>query len=220
MVSERFGKPWTAYHQEINAPTWSQSLSIKYVPPNNSNAWFYYSRGTPCTTPDDYSSNYAQVAYVTDATVPASVPGVDGIETLEKDHCLWAGQPQLYWAMGGGHNGHPTVTLRPDIVRKLDPYGMPEKPVEVTRAYGASEWAGCSYMIFQRRAGSMRRRREYRPGLLLLQTVSHQFCSHCRQRNQQWRILAGYRLEHRHISGPASCDRNRELQTSRSVLGI
>ena len=30
-----------------------------------------------------------------------------------------------------------------------DAYGMPQQPVEVTRAYGASEAAGCSYMVFQ-----------------------------------------------------------------------
>ena len=78
-----------------------------------------------------------------------SQPGVDGIETLEKDHCIWAGQPQLYWPMGGGHDGHPTVALQPGIVRQYDPYGMPQQPVEVTRAYGASEWAACSYMVFQ-----------------------------------------------------------------------
>jgi hypothetical protein len=39
--------------------------------------------------------------------------------------------------------------LRPNIVKQLDPYGMPQQPVEVTRAYGASEAAGCSYMVFQ-----------------------------------------------------------------------
>lgn len=150
MIPERFGNSWTAYHDEINAPTWSQASSIKYITPNNKPDWFYYSRGVPCTTPDDYSSNYAQVAYVTDPITAAdSVPGVDGIETLEKDHCVWAGQPQLYWPMGGGHDGHPTITLRPDIVGQGDPYGMPQQPVEVTRAYGASEWAGCSYMVFQ-----------------------------------------------------------------------
>ena len=98
---------------------------------------------------DDFSSDYAQVAYVTDAAVTASQPGVDGIETLEKLQCVWAGQPQLYWAMGGGHDGHPTITLRPDIVSKHDPFGMPKQPVEVARAYGASEAAGCSYMVFQ-----------------------------------------------------------------------
>jgi hypothetical protein len=149
MITERFGSPWTAYHQTIAAPTWTQAASIKYVKPTNPAEWFYYSRGVPCTTPDDYSSNYAQVAYVTDLTVGASQPGVDGIQTLNKDHCVWAGQPQLRWTMGSGHDGRPTVTLRPDIVREQDPYGMPLQPVEVTRAYGASEAAGCSYMVFQ-----------------------------------------------------------------------
>jgi hypothetical protein len=149
MIAERFGNPWTAYHPNIAAPTWSQAASIKYVTPGNIYDWFYYSRGVPCTTPDDFSSNYAQVAYVSDQAVTASHPGVDGIETLEKDHCVWAGQPQLYWPMGGGHDGHPTVALQPSIVSPYDPYGMPQQPVEVTRAYGASEWAACSYMVFQ-----------------------------------------------------------------------
>ena len=31
MIPERFGSPWTAYHQKIAAPTWSQASSIKYV---------------------------------------------------------------------------------------------------------------------------------------------------------------------------------------------
>jgi len=148
MITERFGSPWTAYHQKIAAPTWSQASSIKYVVPTDPAEWFYYSRGVPCTA-DDYSANYAQVAYVTDSAVAASRPGVDGIQTLDKAECLWAGQPQLHWAMGSGHNGHPTVTLRPDIVARQDPYGMPQQPVEVTRAYGAPDMTGCSYMVFQ-----------------------------------------------------------------------
>jgi hypothetical protein len=150
MIAERFGNPWTAYHPKIAAPTWSQASSIKNIAPgNNGYDWFYYSRGVPCLTPDDYSTSYAQVAYVTNSAVPGSIPGVDGIQTLAKAWCVWAGQPQLYWAMGGGENGHPTVMIRPDIVRQHDPYGMPRQPVEVTRAYGAGEWAGCSYMVFQ-----------------------------------------------------------------------
>jgi hypothetical protein len=164
MIAERFGNPWSAYHSKVTAPTWSQAPSIKYLNPKNQYEWFYYSRGVPCTPPDDYSSNYAQVAYVTDPAVAASQPGVDGIQTLDKAHCVWAGQPQLYWPVGGGHDGHPTVTLKPDVVSQhnsygmpkqpdlvsqRNPYGMPQQPVEVTRAYGASEAAGCSYMVFQ-----------------------------------------------------------------------
>ena len=149
MIPERFGNPWTAYHPEIAAPTWSQAASIYHVYPTNPYEWFYYSLGDPCLALDEFSSNYAQVAYVTDQTVAGSQPGVDGIETLEKLRCVWAGQPQLYWPMGGGHDGHPTVSLRPDIVSQLDPYGMPQQPVQVTRAYGGSEWAGCSYMVFE-----------------------------------------------------------------------
>jgi hypothetical protein len=150
MIPERFGKPSTAYHTGVAAPTWWQAASIKYISPTNKYDGSYYSLGTPCVTVDPgFNTNYAQAAYVTDSTVPASIPGVDGIMTLRKDHCAWAGQAQLYWAMGGGHDGHPTITLRPDIVEQLDPYGMPRQPVEVVRAYGASEWAGCSYMVFQ-----------------------------------------------------------------------
>lgn len=149
MIAERFGSSWTAYHQKVSAPTWTQAPSIKYQKPNNPYEWFYYSRGVPCTAPDDYGADYAQVAYVTDPAVATSRPGVDGIQTLNKAHCVWAGQPQLWWAMGGGHDGHPTVTLKADVVRQHDSYGTPQQPVEVTRAYGASEWAGCSYMVFQ-----------------------------------------------------------------------
>lgn len=149
MIPERFGKPWTAYHVTIVAPKWWQAPSIKYTSPTKSADWFYYSVGTPCDVDPDFSSTYAQVAYVTDPTISASIPGVDGIETLEQDHCVWAGQPQLYWPMGGGHNGHPTVTLRPDLVKRMDPFGMPQQPVDIARAYGASEWAACSYMVFQ-----------------------------------------------------------------------
>ena len=150
MIPERFGKPWTAYHTGVAAPTSRQAASIKYISPVNKYDGSYYSLGTPCAPLDSqFNSNYAQAAYVTDPAVPGSAPGVDGILTLRKDHCAWAGQPQLYWAMGGGYDGHPTITLRPDLIQRLDPYGMPEKPVEVVRAYGASEWAGCSYMVFQ-----------------------------------------------------------------------
>ncbi len=146
MINERFGRPWTAYHPSIAAPTWSQASSFKYVKPANPGEFFNYSRGVPCSTPDEYSSNYGQVAYVTDSKVAASRPGVDGIQTLNKDHCIWAGQPQPSWTMG---NGHPTVTLRPDLVSQKSALGMPQQPVEVTRAYGASEAAGCSYIVFQ-----------------------------------------------------------------------
>jgi hypothetical protein len=148
MVPERFGSAWSGFHQKITAPTWAQAPSIKYVsvPPFNPYDLFSYSRGVPCMTQDDYSSNYAQVAYVSSAAVPASVPGVDGIQTIEKDHCVWAGGPQTYWAVSGGS---PTATLHPEIVKQFDHFGMPQQPVEVTRAYGASEWAGCSYMVFQ-----------------------------------------------------------------------
>ena len=83
MINERFGSPWTAYHQSISPPTWKQAPSTKYINPTNPFEWFYYSRGVPCTEPGEYSSNYAQVAYVTDAT-EGSQPGVDGIQTLNK----------------------------------------------------------------------------------------------------------------------------------------
>ena len=146
MIPERFGSSWTAYHQQISAPTWSQAGSFLYVKPTNSSESFYYSLGGPCTTVNDYSSDYGQVAYVTDAAVAASQPGVDGIQTLNKDHCVWAGQPQPSWTLG---SGRPTFTLKPDLVLQNDVYGMPQQPVEVTRAYGASEAAGCSYIVFQ-----------------------------------------------------------------------
>jgi hypothetical protein len=146
MIPERFGHPSTAYQQQISAPIWSQASSIKYVKPSNPGESFYYSRGVPCTTPDEYSSNYAQVAYVTDASVAASQPGVDGIQMLNKDHCIWAGQPQPSWTMG---IGRPTATLTPALVSQKSAYDMPKQPVEITRAYGASEAAGCSYMVFQ-----------------------------------------------------------------------
>ncbi len=35
MINERFGSPWTAYHQSISPPTWSQASSFKYVKPTN-----------------------------------------------------------------------------------------------------------------------------------------------------------------------------------------
>jgi hypothetical protein len=106
---------------------------------------FYYSLGTPCVK-DDYSSSYAQVAYVSDANIADSIPGVDDIATLERFSCMWSGQPQPYWAAGPGH---PSVTLRPGTISQLDPYGTPQQPVDVARAYGAGEAAGCSYMVFE-----------------------------------------------------------------------
>jgi len=150
MIPERFGMSWTNYHKTISAPTWWQAPSAQYISPANKYDGSYYSLGTPCVAVDaQFNTNYAQAAYVTDSTVSGSIPGVDGIMTLRKDHCAWAGEPQLYWAMGSGYDGHPTVTLRPDIVKASDRYGMPQQPVEVVRAYGAGEWAACSYMVFQ-----------------------------------------------------------------------
>lgn len=148
MISERFGSPWTAYHRVIKAPTWSQAASIYYKNLAHVGQWFYYSRGTPQTEAGDYSSSYAQVAYVYNSSVSDSVPGVDGIQTLIQAHGVWGGQPQLYWAVSYGHAGHPTVTLC-TACGSSDPYGVPQQPVAVTRAYGASEAAGCSYMVFQ-----------------------------------------------------------------------
>ena len=152
MINERFGQPWTAYHASISAPKLWQPESKYYdasniVPNVGINPWqkFFYSLGTPCGK-DDYSSNYGQVSYVTDSSVSGSIPGVDGVATLERDHCLWSGIPQSYWATG---NGHPSVTLRPRQILQGDPHGTPQQPVDVTRAYGASEAAGCSYMVFQ-----------------------------------------------------------------------
>lgn len=145
MIPERFGKAWTAYHSSISAPTWWQPPLHFYDDGPNHGQNFYYSLGTPCGK-DDYSTTYAQVAYVTDSAVRASSPGVDAVATIERDHCLWAGLPQHYWPF---RSPHPTRDLMPHIVKQFDPHGMPEKPVEVTRAYGASEAAGCSYMVFQ-----------------------------------------------------------------------
>jgi hypothetical protein len=145
MVPERFGSPWSAYHSSISAPQWWQPQTQFFNGAKNPSQKFFYSLGTPCAK-DDYSSTYAQVAYVTDSAVSGSIPGVDGIATLERDYCLWAGLPQSYWSTG---SGHPTAMLNQDTVKQFDPYGMPQQPVEVTRAYGASEAAGCSYMVFQ-----------------------------------------------------------------------
>src|SRR5262249_16132809 len=75
MVPERFGSSSAAYKQDRSVSTWSQASSIQYVKPSNPGESFYYSRGVPCTTPDEYSSNYAQVAYVTDAAMGTSKPG-------------------------------------------------------------------------------------------------------------------------------------------------
>jgi hypothetical protein len=146
MISERFGSSWSDYHStDISAHTWWQAPEISYTDAVRSQQQFIYSLGKPCVT-DDFSSSYAQVAYVTDSTVSTSTPGVDGISTIQRDHCLWAGLPQRYWASGVGH---PTANLMRNTVQSLDPYGMPSQPVDVTRAYGAGEAAGCSYMVFQ-----------------------------------------------------------------------
>src|SRR5579864_5569600 len=144
MVQERFGKSWTAYHKSVSAPTWWKPPLHYYDDGTNPSQKFHYSLGTSCGN-DDFSTTYAEVAYVTDSSVPESMPGVDGIATLERDHCVWSGLPQTYWAVGG----HPTHDLVPKRVHQYDPYGMPNQPVEVARAYGGSEAAGCSYIVFQ-----------------------------------------------------------------------
>ena len=145
MIPERFGKAWTAYHRRLSAPRWWEVSPRLYDDGPNPSQKFYYSLGTPCNR-DDYSSSYAEVAYVTNLAVPVSIPGVDGIATIEKDHCVWSGMPQVYWAVGGPRPSHE---LAPRKVRQLDPYGMPKQPVDVARAYGASEAAGCAYVVFQ-----------------------------------------------------------------------
>lgn len=145
MITERFGFSWKSYHSSISAPTWWQPQSKSYTDAVTSQQKFSYSRGIPCPK-DDFSTSYAQVGYVMDSNAAGSVPGVDGISTLQRDHCLWAGQPQSYWAIG---NGHPTLMLHPSGITAHSTYGTPQQPVEVTRAYGAGEAAGCSYMVFQ-----------------------------------------------------------------------
>jgi hypothetical protein len=145
MIPERFGPASTG----VITTTVPAAANLEYFNPLRPAEYFFYSLGTPCQPDGDYSSNYAQVAYIFDPTVQRSVPGVDGIQTLDVAHCVWAGQPQLAWQTGGGHGGQPTIILRSDIVARLDPYGTPQQPVEVVRAYGASEDAACSYMVFQ-----------------------------------------------------------------------
>jgi hypothetical protein len=145
MIPERFGAASTG----VVKTTVPAAVNLLYSNPLRPVEYFFYSLGTPCQPDGDYSSDYAQVAYIFDPKVQASVPGVDGIQTLDVAHCVWAGQPQLAWPMGGGHGGQPTLTLRPDVVASSDLYGMPQQPVEVVRAYGATEDAGCSYMVFE-----------------------------------------------------------------------
>ena len=141
MIPERFGSPWTAYHGSISAPTWYQPVSNYYLNPGDAFTWWYYSLGTPCIPVDDYSFNFGQIAYVYDSSVSHSAPGVDGVATLGKGYCTWWGLPQIYWADG---HGNPTATLEGAL-----PYGAPQQPVQAVRAYGASEAAGESYMVFQ-----------------------------------------------------------------------
>ena len=145
MIAERFGSPSNAR----TTTTQPAAVTMLYTDPSNPAEYFDYSLGTPTTAHGDFSTTYAQVAYVFDPAVQLSIPGVDGIETLQFDHNIWSGVPELNWAMGGGHGGQPTLMLRPDIVAAHDPFGMPQAPVEVVRAYGAGEDAACSYMVFQ-----------------------------------------------------------------------
>src|SRR5205814_4757746 len=102
MIAERFGNSWSSYHSTLSAATVWQGPSKTYTDAKTTHQSFFYSRGTPCAK-DDYSTNYAQVVYITDASVALSAPGVDGIATLQRDHCLWSGQPQSYCAVVNGH---------------------------------------------------------------------------------------------------------------------
>lgn len=145
MIPERFGNSWTFYHRAVPAPTWWQPRTRFYDDGANPFQKFNYSLGEGCAK-DDYSTSYAEVAYVSDQSVPESTPGVDGVATIERDHCVWAGVPQRYWATGASRPNHE---LSPRVVQKYDPYGMPKQPVEAARAYGAGEAAGCSYLVFQ-----------------------------------------------------------------------
>jgi hypothetical protein len=145
MIPERFGNDWSHYHSTFTAPTWWQPPLRFYDDGTNRFQKFHYSLGSACGR-DDYSTSYGEVAYVTDATVSESVPGVDGIATLQRDHCIWSGLPQRFWT---GVGPHPSHELKPKVVQMYDRYGMPRQPVEAARAYGASEAAGCSYLVFQ-----------------------------------------------------------------------
>ena len=69
MIAERFGSSWTAYHQKITAPTWTQASQYQVRQPGQSNEWLLLLPRRSVHHVDDYSSNYAQVAYVTDSAV-------------------------------------------------------------------------------------------------------------------------------------------------------
>ncbi|RYZ85051.1 MAG: hypothetical protein EOP04_16785 [Proteobacteria bacterium] len=117
-----------------------------------------YTVGSPDFTKNDFSSNEAQVAYVYDPGVADSKPGVDRISTLFMDKGYFSATPQLYWnyqGYGEGHYGRPELSFIRDFMSPLGKQrfdgagGMPSKPVETVKAYGASEYAASSLIVFQ-----------------------------------------------------------------------
>jgi hypothetical protein len=147
MIPERFGQPWSNYHASYNAPTWYGVTQKFWQNPNNQYQTLYYSLGTVNNSNGgDFSTSYAQVAYVYNSSIPESAYGVDGVATLTMTNYVWGGLPQKDWADPYGKS-HPTNTLCGYCGAPI-PYGQPQQPVAVTRAYGASEAAGMSYMVF------------------------------------------------------------------------
>lgn len=147
MIAERYGKTWFGYHAtdpSVSAPTLYDPPLIHYQDPITPQAFWDYtivSANGICSS-DDFASSYDQVAYIYNKNVTGSAPGVDGVQTIQKDKCTWSALPQLDWAVGSGHNGHPTVTFR-DVTPK------PVQAVDIARAPAGGEAKGCSYIAFQ-----------------------------------------------------------------------
>ena len=159
MIPFRFGHDSTFYNPTgITSPTVYARPIQYFQDPKNTYSHVYYTLGTPVANPGDFSSNEAQVAYVTDPSNAASTPGVDRVSTLQMSNMVYSNTPQLNWVYDGWGNGNYGRPEQ-DLVRELmapasksafdGAGGMPAKPIEVTRAYGAGEAAGQSLLVFQ-----------------------------------------------------------------------
>lgn len=159
MMPFRFGKTAEQYGASGgDAPTaWERPIQ-HWTNPDDGAESMFYSLGSPMSDPGDYSSNEAQVAYVTDEAVADSKPGVDRISTEYMAHGIFSATPQPYWnysGWGDGNRGRPEQHLVRGLMSDAAKAafdaagGQPSKPIEVTRAYGAGEAAGHSLMVFQ-----------------------------------------------------------------------
>jgi len=154
MIPFRFGKDSTYYNPGgVSAPTLYERPQKYYCDPENTQACYYYTMGTPAKDVGDFASNAGQIGYVTDTNVAISKVGVDDIQTFNQDHLLVAPGPQPDWTRYGG--GRPAINFDPNFLTTTQKNamnaagGVPTKLVELTRAMGNTAYSAEALIVFQ-----------------------------------------------------------------------